>query len=427
MSTTLTLTIIAIVFLLLLSGFFSGSETALTAAPRARIHKHARDGNRRAKKVESLIQNKEKLIGGILLGNNLVNILASALATSVFITLVGENGVFYATLVMTALVLIFAEVLPKTYAITNPVRTALAVGPLIGVMISIFGPVVNGVQTIVRGTLKLFGADIAKVRNVLSAHEEIRGAIQLHASEGGIIKAHSDMLGSILDLDSVVVEDIMVHRKNMLMINAAATDADIIAQVIRSPYTRMPVWKDNPENIIGILHAKDMLRCFRQDGSPPSKIDIKRIMLKPWFIPETTTLREQLNAFLKQNAHFALVVDEYGALQGLVTLEDIIEEIVGDITDEHDTLVEGVKPGKAGSYLVEGTVTIRDLNRRFAWDLPDDEASTLAGLIINEAEIIPDIGQKFSFFGFKFEILGRRRNQVTKIRVIPPKRQLREN
>lgn len=404
----------AIFVLLTLSAFFSGSETALTAASKARINRLAKT-DKRAKKVALLIADKERLIGGILLGNNLVNILASAMATSILISTFGEEGVVYATLIMTALVLVFSEVLPKTYAIKNPDRMALKVAPLIDVFIIIFAPITKLVQTLVRATLHIFGIDISG--NVLSAQEEIRGTIDLHASEGEIEKPHRDMLGSILDLDEVVVEDVMVHRKNMVILDVNLPPAEIISKVATSRFTRIPVWEDNYENIVGVLHAKDVWRAAMRSGTKIENFDIRKVMGEPWFIPETTTLREQMDAFLKERSHFALVVDEYGALMGLVTLEDILEEIVGDITDEHDHLIEGVEEAKDGSLVVDGTVTIRDLNRQFDWNLPDDDAVTIAGLVIHEAQTLPIAGETFEFLGYHFEILSRRRNQITKLRI----------
>jgi len=410
--------LIAIILLLGLSGFFSGSETALTAASRAHMHRLAREGSKAAAHVERLIADRERMLGSILLGNNLVNILASALATSVFIKLVGEAGVAYATLVMTALVLIFAEVLPKSYAISDANRMSLVVAPILAVVVVLFAPVVELVRRIVRGTLSIFGVDLEGRENVLSAREEIRGAIDLGASEGGIRKAHRDMLDSILDLDEITLEDVMKHRKSMMLLDIAEPPATLVDRVIDSPYTRLPVYEDDPENIVGVIHTREMLRALRDTGSPDA-IDIRKIMSEAWFVPETTTLREQLNAFLARKTHFALVVDEYGTLQGLVTLEDILEEIVGDIADEFDQIVGGIKPLSDGWVMVDGTVSIRDLNRRFDWSLPDDEATTIAGLVIYESETIPIVGQRFSFYGFEFEITGRRRNQITQIRLRP--------
>lgn len=407
--------------LLMLSALFSGSETALTAASKARILHMEKNGDKRAKRVSRLIDDKERLIGAILLGNNLVNILASAIATSLFLNLMGDQGVFIATAVMTILVLIFAEVLPKSYAIANSERMALGVARIMGIVVFLFAPIVALVQSIVRGTLKLFGADISSIDNALSAQEEIRGAIDLHRHEGSIVKEDQHMLGSILDLDEVAVEDVMVHRKNMQMLDVASSTDELIAAVVRSPYTRLPLYQDNPENIVGVLHAKDVLRAIRRAGGQMHRFNVKRIMTKPWFVPETTSLKEQLNAFLERKTHFALVVDEYGDIQGLVTLEDILEEIVGDIADEHDFEVPGVATMPDGAIEVEGTVTIRDLNRMFEWRLPDEHATTVAGLIIYEAETIPIVGKKFNFHGFRFEILGRSKNQITSIKMRPLK------
>jgi len=405
-----------IVALLALSALFSGSETALTAASRARMYRLAQDGNAGARTAQALLADKERLIGSILLGNNLVNILASSFATSVLIALVGEAGVVYATLGMTVLVLIFAEVLPKTYAISNPDRMAVAVSRPMGLIVAVFSPVVSVVGYVVRQTLRLFGVNLSEGQEVLSVHDEIRGALDLGASEGSIRKAHRDMLGSILDLDEVAVEDVMIHRKSMAMIDLDDGPESIVDTVVDSHFTRLPVYEGDTDNIRGVIHAKDMLRALRKTNDPAA-IDIAAIMTPPWFVPETTTLREQLNAFLARHAHVALVVDEYGALQGLVTLEDIIEEIVGEISDEFDPALQGIKVLADGRIQVDGAVTVRDLNRRFDWSLPDETATTIAGLVIYEAETIPIVGETFRFFGFEFEIVARRRNQVTQIRI----------
>lgn len=411
----------AVLGLLVFSGFFSGSETALTAASRARIHRMAADGSERAVRVRRLLEDPERLIGGILLGNNLVNILASALATSVFIQLFGETGVVYATLAMTAMVVVFAEVLPKTYAISNPDRMALVVSPVIAVLIRLFAPIVSAVQVVVRATLHMFGIDIAAQTAVLSANEEIRGVVDLHASEGGIVKAHRDMLGGILELEDIRLEDVMIHRKSMAMIDISLTPGDIVDAVVASPHTRLPLWEENTDNIVGVLHAKDVLRALKSQGGDASQLDIRAIMAEPWFVPETSTLREQLNAFLERHSHFALVVDEYGTLMGLITLEDILEEIVGEISDEYDVEALGITEEEDGSVVVEGTVPIRDINRRFDWSLSDEEATTIAGLVIHIAETIPRPGETFEHDSFRFEVLGRQRNQITALRIVPPR------
>ncbi len=421
METALLATIIAIVVLLLFSALFSGSETALTAASRARMHHMERKGSKRAQTVNRLRDQKERLIGAILLGNNLVNILASALATSLAISLLGDAGVAVATLAMTLLVLLFAEVAPKTYALRYPDRMALAVAPIIQPVIWLLSPIARAIHAIVHGTFQLFGIKPAALPDLTAATEELRGTIQLQAQEGTMVKADRDMLDSILELDEVQVSEIMIHRSSIETIDVGEPATATVAQVLSSPYTRIPIWRNEPENIIGVLHAKDLLRALSADQKHHDQLDIAAIATKPWFVPETNTLREQMNAFRERRAHFALVVDEYGALMGLVTLEDILEEIVGEITDEHDVTVVGIKPQGDDSYIVSGTVTIRDLNRQLEWDLPDEEAATIAGLVIHEARVIPEVGQTFGFFGFKFEILGRRKNQVTALRVTAPR------
>jgi magnesium and cobalt exporter, CNNM family len=412
-------TLLPIIILLCLSAFFSGSETALTAASRARMHHLSENGDKRAKRVQNLTEDRERLIGAILLGNNLVNILASALATSLLIGLFGDAGVVYATLAMTALVLIFAEVMPKTYAISHTDRMALAVAPLIALIVRVFAPVTITIAFIVQRTLALFGVATDGADHALSVHDELRGAINLHHSEGQVIKRDKDMLGGILDLSELEVEEIMVHRKHMIMVDADQPAIDIIREAMQSPHTRIPLWQGEPENIVGILHAKDLLRAIAEDKADPETLDILSLASKPWFVPETTSVQRQLNAFLRNKSHFAIVVDEYGGLMGLVTLEDILEEIVGDIADEHDIDFIDVNREADGAVLVDGTVTIRDLNRNMDWSLPDDEATTIAGLVIHEAQTIPEKGQAFTFHGFRFTIEDKQRNQLTKLRVKP--------
>ncbi len=420
------ITAAVIVFLLLCSGFFSGSETALTAASRGKLRNIAdKDdpGSKGAAKALELKEDNERLIGGILLGNNLANILATSLATALFTALLGEGGVAAATLVMTALVLIFAEVLPKTYAINDPERSAARVARPINLIISVLAPAVAAVRVIVRGVLRPFGVRIEAGENMLSVQEEIVGALSIAHSEGAVEKEQRDRLLGALDLHERTVEEIMLHRSNIEMIDAEAAPEDILSQALQSPHTRLPVFKDDAENIIGLVHAKDLLRAMdrltRGDDAPGlAAFDITDVAAEPYFIPETTTLDDQLRQFLKRHTHFALVVDEYGALRGLITLEDILEEIVGEITDEFDTPDEPVlKPGADGNYLIDGAMTIRDLNRATDWHLPDEEANTVAGLVIHEAQSIPVEGQCFSFHGFRFEVATRERNRLTKLKI----------
>jgi len=408
-------TIIAIVFLLALSGFFSGSETALTAASRARIHKLEEDGDLKAARVNRLIADPESLIGTILLGNNLVNILATALATALFTTLFGSGGVAIATGVMTILVLVFAEVLPKTYAITRPDNMAMAVSRPIALLVASLGWLVAVIQAIVTATLKLLG--VRTDADGPSADDEIRGAISLHASEGAVDAGDRYRLIGALDLKDLAVSEVMIHRKSIDMLDADLPIEDLVMKALSSAHTRLPLYRGEREEITGILHAKDLLRAIVPLKGNLDTLDLESLLREPWFVPETTPLLDQLDAFMSKRSHFALVVDEYGALQGLVTLEDILEEIVGDIRDEHDVFVQGVRPQSDGSANVDGWVTIRDLNRALGWSLPDEEAVTVAGLVIREAQAIPEPGQRFSFYGYRFDVLRRNRNQITGLRV----------
>jgi len=408
-------TALTILGLLAFSGFFSGSETALTATSKARMLSLEKDKDHRARRVNLLIEDRESLIGAILLGNNLVNILAASLASAMFLAMFGEAGVPIATLVMTLLVLIFAEVLPKTYALSNPDRMALAVSLPIRFFVLIFSPIVAAVQAVVRGTLRLVGANVEGA--VLSAHEELRGHIDLHHQEGGVVKTDRDMLGGVLDLRELAVDDVMVHRKNLTMLDIDQPNDVLVTDALSCPHTRIPLWRDDPENIVGVLHARDLARALHEARGDASQVDIEAVKRDAWFIPETTELLDQLTAFRQKREHFALVVDEYGALMGIVTLEDIIEEIVGEIEDEHDVAVDGVSREPDGTVLVDGSTPIRDVNRALDWDLPDDEAVTIAGLVIHEAQTIPSEGQVFRFHGVKFEITERERNQITRMRL----------
>ena len=413
------ITVIAVAFLLVLSAFFSGSETALTAASRARMHALELEGNERAKKVNRLLAAPEGIIGTVLLGNNLVNILASALATSLLIRFFGDVGVAYATIAMTALVVIFAEVLPKTYALAFPDRISLTVAPVMQVLIVLLKPLTMAVGFIVRQVLKLTPTTVDDEANILAAHEELRGTIQLQTKEGAVARHDADMLGGVLDLRDLQVSDIMAHRTKMETLNADEPPQQIIDDLLRSQYTRVPIWKDEPENIIGVLHTKDLLAALGRAGWDVTKLDIMSFAVEPWFVPDTTGLKDQLNQFLKRKAQMALVVDEYGEVQGLITLEDILEEIVGQIADEHDTHEAAIRPQPDGTVNVDGTVAIRDLNRQMNWNLPDEEATTIAGLVIHEAQTIPEPGQVFTFYGYRFEVLRKTRNKITALRISP--------
>ncbi len=409
--------ILIILCLLVLSGFFSSSETALTAASRARMHTAEKDGDKRATTVSRLLNMRERLLGGILLGNNLVNILASVLTTALFTKIFGAGGLalILATIVMTVLILIFAEVLPKTYAISQPDKLALRVAKPISIVVKVFAPIVSVVQIIVNATLRLFGFDTNA--SAWTAADDIKGAVDLHLEEGGMAKRARDQIYGVLEIGELDLEDVMTHRKNMVMIDAELAPDQIVKEMLNSGHSRVPLYKDNTDNVVGVLHAKDTLKAILKVNGDISQIDAKKIARDAWFVPETTSVVKQLRAFQHKREHFALVVDEYGALMGVLTLEDILEEIVGDIQDEYDEDVQGVTRQKNGSAIVQGETAVRDVNRAMDWKLPDDEAVTIAGLVIHESQTIPDVGQTFAYYGYRFEILERERNQIRSLKV----------
>src|SRR6056297_679809 len=413
----------AIIGLLVLSAFFSGSETALTAASRGKLRSMSDKGSKGADRALLITEDNERLIGSVLLGNNLVNILATSLATALFTRMFGESGVALATLVMTVLVLVFAEVLPKTYAITNAESAASRVSPIIQLVITVFSPVVGAVRVLVRGVLRVFGVKADPDSHILAVREEIAGALHLGHSEGIVEKEDRDRILGALDLSDRTVEEIMLHRSGIEMIDADKEPQEILRQCLESNHTRLPVYRKDPENIIGVVHAKDLFRTmydFMQQGEKPaeamSSFKFADVAMKPYFIPESTSLDDQMRQFLRRRTHFALVVDEYGALQGLITLEDILEEIADEFDPDGD---HAVKRGEDGNYWIDGSMTIRDLNRALDWTLPDDEANTVAGLVIHEAQMIPTIGQCFSFHGFRFEVVARDNNRITALKIRP--------
>jgi Mg2+/Co2+ transporter CorB len=290
-------------------------------------------------------------------------------------------------------------------------------------VVYVLGPLLTVIEAVVVVLMKALGIKIGANQPILSPTERLRGAVDLLHHEGKVEKQDRDMLGGLLDLRELQVSDVMVHRTEMVMINADLPAEDLVREVLATEYTRIPLWREKPENIIGVLHAKDLLRAIRASDGDTAGIDVSTIALPPWFVPEMRSVAEQLKAFRRRKTHFALVVDEYGEVEGMVTLEDILEEIVGDISDEHDVVVAGVRTQPDGSVVVDGSVPIRDLNRAMDWHLPDEEATTVAGLVIHEARSIPERGQSFTFHGFRFRVLRRERNRITALRIVPVPRE----
>lgn len=416
--TDLALIIAAVAVLLCISAFFSGSETALTAVSRARMHALEKDGISRAGTVSKLLENPERIIGTVLLGNNLVNILASALTTSLMISLFGEAGVVYATIFLTIFIVIFCEVLPKTYAIVYSDRFALAVAPVMRVLISVMRPMTRIVEWIVTQLMRITPGRDDDDANIL-AHRELRGTIELSSRDGVVDHSDAKRLGGVLDLRDLELDDLMQHRTEMDTINGNDPPEKVVADILRSPHTRLPVWRDEPDNIVGILNSKDLLAALGRNNWNVEKLDINEIATEPWFVPDTTSVPDQLSAFLHRKVQLAMVIDEYGEVQGLITLEDILEEIVGEIIDEHDVGEEVIRRQPDGAINVDGGVAIRDINREMGWNLPDEEAVTIAGLVIHEAQTIPEAGQTFTFYGYRFEILRRNKNRITALRLRP--------
>jgi Mg2+/Co2+ transporter CorB len=416
--------IIIVVICLIISFFMSGTETAITAASAARMHSLENEGNKRAALVNKLRLRKDRLIGALLIGNNIVNILASTVTASIFINLFGDVGVAYATAVMTVVLIIFSEVLPKTYALHHADKMALMMAPILTILVRILSPFSDFVGRIVRFALRLIGIDLNKVSSGMP-EEELRGVIELYHGTDDVateeIEEERAMLRSILDLNDISVEEVMVHRKNVQMIDAHQSLQEIVDSVLKSKYTRMPVYQESDDNIIGVIEVKLLLIEMRRVNADWSRFDLKACMREPWFIPESTTLFDQLQAFRQKHAHFALVVDEYGQFMGVITLEDILEEIVGEIgyDAEREVSIHGVRGQKDGSYLVEGKVTIRELNREFGWALPDEDYTTIAGLLLYETRRIPEQGQSFIFYDFRFDVMRRHRNQLTVIKMKP--------
>ncbi|TWT08750.1 HlyC/CorC family transporter [Reyranella sp. CPCC 100927] len=409
-----------ILLCLALSAFFSASETAITGASRPRLHRLAHTGNRRAVIVNALLDRKDHVISAMLLGNNVVNILAASLSTAMLTDAFGAAGVFYATIAVTVLVVIFSEVLPKTWALLHADRVALVLARPIRFSTALLGPLATAIAAIARYLLRLLRVKAAAHAD--AADELLRGAIDMHG-EGGHepeAPAEKQMLRSVLDLADLAVSAVMTHRANVKAFDIDMPTDTLVDLVLKSPHTRLPLYRGQVENIVGVIHAKALFRAVHRHDGALAALNLDAFVSEPWFIPETTSLLDQLQAFKLRREHFALVVDEYGALEGVVTLEDIIEEIVGEIDDEHDVRVVGVEPASDGSYVCSGSVPVRDLNREFGWDLPEDLATTIAGLVLHEARRIPDVGQTFAFHGFRFEVLKREGNRIAQLRLVPP-------
>lgn len=389
--------------LIVLSAVLEAARAGLLNASEARIHRLAREGNRSAQKTEALLPRKAQLLRGAVLATTLFNTLAASLVAVAFTGSFRLWGIVYAVVLVTALLFLFAMALPRAVAPLRPVRIALHFAPFMAAVVRPLLPLSEGALKLVRLALPGLGVNPLVLRRDASALPTLGGKLE-----------------GMIDLDDATVADVMVHRKAVEMIDIDMPPAQIVRIVTRSRHTRVPVYHDHPDNIIGMLHSKNLMRALAKRGAKPDNLIIGKLLSPAWFVPNTTSLRDQLNAFIARRTQFAVVVDEYGSLQGVITLADIMAEVLGDITGEQDRLAPpGVTVHDDGSLTVEGTVTIRDLNRRFGWDLPESKATTIAGLLIHQARIIPVKGQRFTYFGLHFDVLERQRNQITQLRLTP--------
>jgi Mg2+/Co2+ transporter CorB len=402
------------------SAYMSAAETALTGASPPRMHRLEQQGNKRAAQVNRLLDRKDEAVSAVLLGNSVTNILSASLTTAVLTSLFGAAGVVYATAIVGVLVVVFAEVMPKTWALLRADRVALVLAPSILLTLTLLGPVARAVGWVSRGFLYAIGVR-APTGGAGEHAELLRGAIEMHGEDKTDEDAPAEkaMLRNVLELGDRTVGDVMTHRANVVLIDANDPTDSIVTQMLAAPYTRIPLYRDLPDNIVGVVHAKDLFRAVKAAGGPET-VKIADVMTTPWFIPESSILFDQLEAFRARHEHFAIVVDEYGALRGIVTLEDIIEEIVGDIEDEHDAIQRDVVRRDDGSLICQGTLPVRDLNRAYGWSLPEDVATTIAGLVLHEARRIPEVGQVYAFYGFRFEILKREGTRIAELRIVPP-------
>ena len=412
------LEIAAIAALLLFAGFLVTAGTAIGAASRSRMTELERRGIAKAAAVRQLIALPDRVTAAIAVGATASLVLATAIATRLALHWYGPPGPAYAAALIALLALIFVQALPKAIALVAPDRVALVTAAPFTLVTDLLAPFSAAVDAALSRGLAMAGIN-PTARTSRSVDDELRGTIDLHQRSGTAGKIDLDMLGGVLDLKELELFDVMVHRTKMRSLDAASPPAQILEEILKSGHSRFPVWRERPDNIVGVLHAKDLFAALQAAHGDAAAIDIEAICTPPWYVPDTTTVADQLAAFLRRKAHFALVVDEYGEVMGLVTLEDILEEIVGEIRDEHDVGAVGVRRESSGSYLVDGAVPIRDLNRMHGWHLPDDEATTIAGLVIHEAQMIPEAGQAFTFHGFRFEVVRKRRNQLVSIRVTP--------
>lgn len=408
--------IISVIILICISALFSLSETAIIGVSRSKIYKLKSEGNKKAINLTKLRDNKEGFIGALLLCNTLVNAAATSIVTGLAIEYFGDNGeaLLIATLVITLLILFYAEILPKTYAVRNAEKVALNTAIFYLFLVWLLKPIISAIQVVVDFTLEFFTSKSSKME--FSGMEMIKGAVDMHHEEGIVVSEDKYMLGGLIDLEKISVDEVMLHRSQIKSISIDKKVEQIMDFVIHSNHSRIPIWKGEPSNIIGVLIQKDLSKLLKAKSGDISNEDIKRVLRKPWFIPNLTNLKIQLKAFRENQSHFALVVNEYGELLGLITLEDILEEVVGQIEDEYDDKASPIlKRSDDNSAVVLGELSIRDLNREMHWEIDDEDATTIGGLVLHLAKGIPAVGEKFKFDNFLIKVIKRHHNTITKV------------
>jgi putative hemolysin len=407
--------LLGLILLIASSAFFSGSETALMAVDRWRIRQLAKK-KKRARLVEKTLEEPEKFIGTILFGNNLVNVAASALATSLAIDLLGEGGVLWATVIMTLVILVFAEITPKTIAAYYPEKISILIVRPIYALIRILYPLVR-VLSATSSKLIAFLRLEKPGRESISSIEEIASMIKTVREEGILRKRDEDMIQAVLSLGRIKVESVMVPMRDVVAFDMTTSYESVLAGVKKTEFSRYPIYEEKKGEVSGFVHIRDLLKWSDQ----PGEFSLKNVVRQASYVPEGKSVRQQLVDFQRSKVHLAFVVDEYGEVVGIVTLEDVLEEIVGEIQDEHDRLLRRIQPRPDGSFLVDGSLSIRDLNKWLGWNLPEDGYQTLAGLVLTLLGHLPETNEEVEWEGFHFRVEEMFAKAITRVRIIKAK------
>lgn len=405
--TLLTIVLLCIIF----SAIFSAAETAITAISPGKMKTLQEDKVPNAEKVIKLRADSDKFLSTILIANNLVNILASSLAAAYLTSTFGEEAVFLSTALMTLLLIVFAELLPKTLALKNAENLSLKLANIIYFLVFILSPISIVIRYLVNAISKILGVKNGKIN--ISAFEELRGTLKFHRDLGNVNKHDLHMLEGLLDLEEMTIKQVMIHRKYIHSINIDQPISEIISNAFASGYAKIPLWKDNPENIVAILDVKLLLKQISFNPNH-REIEIEKVSMKPWFVPQTTSLKKQLASFRERFQYFAIVVDEYGGFKGVVTLRDIVEEIVG-ILEEDEKAEATLTLMEDGSYLVSADYMVRDFVKISDFDFDDETSTTIGGIVINITNSIPDKGAEITYHDYKFKIMDKNNNKLSKI------------